>query len=146
MFKIVKFLPLFIDEVLRIENLSFETPWTKEQILSSAHNKNTIFDIVLVNNVVIGYCLSLITYKEIEILRIAIDTDFRHKSYATALIRSIVNYSIANNIENIFLEVAFNNQAAINLYKSFNFETISIREKYYKEENALVLRKQIKCV
>jgi ribosomal-protein-alanine N-acetyltransferase len=40
----------------------------------------------------------------------------------------------------IFLEVRQSNNAAINLYKSFGFKEIGVRKKYYKNEDALVLR------
>ncbi|GHT05471.1 hypothetical protein AGMMS5026_03440 [Endomicrobiia bacterium] len=40
----------------------------------------------------------------------------------------------------IFLEVHQSNNAAINLYKSFGFKEIGVRKKYYKNEDALVLR------
>jgi ribosomal-protein-alanine N-acetyltransferase len=40
----------------------------------------------------------------------------------------------------ILLEVRQSNNAAINLYKSFGFKEIGVRKKYYKDEDALMLR------
>ena len=43
--------------------------------------------------------------------------------------------------DTILLEVAENNIKAINLYKKYGFEIISRRKKYYKEFDALIMKK-----
>ena len=37
------------------------------------------------------------------------------------------------------LEVRSKNFVAINLYESYNFKTIYVREKYYKDDDALIM-------
>jgi ribosomal-protein-alanine N-acetyltransferase len=48
--------------------------------------------------------------------------------------------SIKGESDFIFLETRQNNTAALSLYKSFGFEKIGVRKKYYKNEDALTLR------
>ena len=56
----------------------------------------------------------------------------------------MLNYFFDNYLnqgDRIILEVASNNEPAINLYKKCGFKIINIRKKYYKNIDALVMEK-----
>ena len=88
----------------------------------------------------------LIVFKNIdcyEIEFIIVDESKRHKHIAT----NILNYFFEHFTKTgdvILLEVASNNDKAINLYKKFAFETINIRKKYYNGIDAYVMKKVVK--
>ena len=42
-----------------------------------------------------------------------------------------------------FLEVRSKNSAAIALYESFGFQKISLRKHYYKDDDAVVMKKEL---
>jgi len=48
-----------------------------------------------------------------------------------------------DSVETVTLEVAVNNEAAINLYKKFGFEIIHIRKKYYNGIDAYLMGRRI---
>ena len=48
---------------------------------------------------------------------------------------------ITKNIEQIILEVNTENEAAINLYKKFNFRIIHTRKKYYQTGDAYIMER-----
>ncbi|MCA6071544.1 MAG: GNAT family N-acetyltransferase, partial [Endomicrobium sp.] len=73
---------------------------------------------------------------ETEILDIAVNPDFRKQSLGKSMLEDIKKEAAGK----IFLEVRKSNAAALNLYKLFNFEEIAIRKRYYKNEDALMLR------
>ena len=61
----------------------------------------------------------------------------RNKKIASLL----VDYFLSQNNKRIILEVRESNLPAIKLYKKFNFVIINIREKYYGNENAIIMER-----
>ena len=88
----------------------------------------------------------LIVYKNIdyyELEFIVVDYLHRKKGIASMLINHFIdNYTNLNDV--ILLEVATRNASAVALYNKFNFEVISIRKAYYKNDDAYVMKKVIK--
>ncbi|MCA6072587.1 MAG: ribosomal protein S18-alanine N-acetyltransferase [Endomicrobium sp.] len=134
--EIVNFEEKFLDDIIKIEEKSFINPWTKDMFLSSAKNSAVKFRILIKNKTVVGYYVISSVADETEILDIAVNPDFRKQSLGKSLLEDIKKEAAGK----IFLEVRKSNVAALNLYKLFNFEEIAIRKRYYKNEDALILR------
>jgi ribosomal-protein-alanine N-acetyltransferase len=129
-----------LDDIAEIEKQSFVNPWTKEMLLDSAKNAAVKFKVLIENKTVAGYYIISTSADETEVLDIAIDPKFRKRSFGQAMLADIKKESNNKKSRVIFLEVRQNNNAAINLYKSFGFKEIGVRKKYYKNEDALVLK------
>ncbi|MGB1361568.1 MAG: ribosomal protein S18-alanine N-acetyltransferase [Alphaproteobacteria bacterium] len=69
---------------------------------------------------------------EIEILNIAVKPTSQKQGIGSKLITQMFNEN--KNIDNYFLEVAIDNNPAINLYKKNGFEVVGTREKYYNNK------------
>lgn len=78
-------------------------------------------------------------YERIELDYIIVDDNYRLRGIASKLMDFLIEYSKSNNILNITLEVNENNLSAINLYKKYKFEVTSRREKYYKDNDAILM-------
>ena len=87
---------------------------------------------------VVGYIRVEDTIDVINIIDVFVESEYRQKGIASELLRYIFNKYGNRNVR-YMLEVRENNIAAINLYKKFGFKVINIRDKYYKEENALIM-------
>jgi len=129
-----------LDDIAEIEKQSFVNPWTKEMLLDSAKNAAVKFKVLIENKTVAGYYIISTSADETEVLDIAVDPKFRKRSFGQAMLADIKKESNNKKSRVIFLEVRQNNNAAINLYKSFGFKEIGVRKKYYKNEDALVLK------
>ncbi|MDR3256987.1 MAG: ribosomal protein S18-alanine N-acetyltransferase [Endomicrobium sp.] len=138
--EIVNFSEKFLDDIVKIEKQSFLNPWTKEMLLGSANNSVVKFKVLNENEIVAGYYIISIVADETEILDIAVNPSFRRRTFGRIMLTDIKKESIYEQSKVIFLEVYQNNTAALNLYKSFGFEEIAIRKKYYKSEDAFILR------
>ena len=55
----------------------------------------------------------------------------------------IINFCIEKKIKQIQLEVSSNNTTAINLYKSYDFQEVGLRKKYYRNYDGLLFTKII---
>ena len=73
-----------------------------------------------------------------EIIDIVVDSEYRRKHIGSNLLEYAINILKSCDIT---LEVRESNSNAIKLYEKFGFKIIGIREKYYKEENAYIMKK-----
>lgn len=90
------------------------------------------------NDKVIGMLMVVVLYETCEILNIVVDKDYRDKKIASNLLDNLIS-ELDESVEMITLEVAVNNEPAINLYKKFGFEVISTRKKYYDNVDAYLM-------
>lgn len=94
-----------------------------------------------VGNKIVGFLVFDIMYEKCEVVDIYVSEDYRRRNIAYELINEIEKDF---NIENITLEVSTDNIKAINLYKKLGFREVSIRKKYYKDSDAILMLKEIR--
>ena len=131
------FLPMdinYLSKVYELELESYDFPWTKEILRDCILYKYDSFVVVLDDNLV-GYIISKITYPETHILNLTVKKNFRKKGIGKSLIELIISDARLRNSENIILEVRANNTDAQSLYKKLNFEVIGTRKDYYESKN-----------
>lgn len=68
--------------------------------------------------------------REAEILTFGIDPNYQRYGYGRMLLQRLIK---TYPCDQYTLEVATDNIAAINLYQSIGFETVSVRQSYYRE-------------
>ena len=131
------FLPMdinYLTKVYELELESYDFPWTKEILRDCILYKYDSFVVVLNDNLV-GYIISKITYPETHILNLTVKKNFRKNGIGKALVELIISDARLSNSENIILEVRANNTDAQSLYKKLNFEIIGTRKDYYESKN-----------
>lgn len=97
------------------------------------------------DNCIVGILLFDIMYERAEIDYICVIKDYRNKEIATELINKMFSLLIDRQVETVSLEVRKSNIPALNFYKKMGFVETSIRKKYYKNEDGiLMVRKLIK--
>ena len=131
------FLPMdinYLTKVYELELESYDFPWTKEILRDCILYKYDSFVVVLNDNLV-GYIISKITYPETHILNLTVKKNFRKNGIGKALVELIISDARLRNSENIILEVRANNTDAQSLNKKLNFEVIGTRKDYYESKN-----------
>lgn len=133
-----------IDRVYEIELESFTTPWSYESIkIEIIDNPLSIYRLISVDDIVVGFGGFWIIGDEAHITNIAIKSEFRGLGYSKILMEDIINFCKNNKINSITLEVREGNIQAINLYEFFGFKVEGIRKGYYEDthEDALIMWK-----
>ena len=95
------------------------------------------------NNKIIGFINFSIIYDRAELNYIFVLEEYRKKGYANKMMSFLIDYAKKNNCLNITLEVRKSNNSAINLYKKFKFKVIAERKNYYKNEDAIMMLKEV---
>ncbi len=98
--------------------------------------KNYVF---LDDNKPIGLISYSLIYDRIELEYIWVSFEHRKKGIASKLMDRMFDEKVSN----ITLEVNVNNVNAIKLYEKYGFKIVSIREKYYGDENAYLMIREM---
>jgi len=80
---------------------------------------------------VIGYAGIWFDGEVTQIMTIGVDPNYQRHGVGRQLLQVLINQSISLGATEMFLEVAVDNQPAINLYRSFGFLPLAIRKRYY---------------
>ena len=80
-------------------------------------------------------------YDRLEIDYIIVDSGYRKMGIATNLLKTLEN--TYKNIENITLEVRESNKSAVNFYLKNGFKEVTRRKNYYKDEDGILMIKNL---
>ena len=95
------------------------------------------------NNSILGVCVFHKICDEAEIRYLSVHPSYKRKGLGKKLIYEIFKECKSENIKRIYLEVSFKNKQACSFYDYLGFETISIREKYYRDGSDALLKEKI---
>ena len=76
-------------------------------------------------------------------MNIVVKKSYRNNGIGSLLLENLILISNKKNLNFINLEVDCKNTIAINLYKKFGFEEISLRKNYYKNNDAIIMKKKL---
>ena len=131
-----------VKDLYKIKNIlesEFDSFWNYSIFKSELENPNSIYFILQKDDEIIGFIGVLIVLDEADITNIVIKQNYRGNGYSKILLKHIINYCKLNKIKKINLEVNSNNSKALNLYKTFGFNQVGCRKKYYIDGDALLM-------
>ena len=130
-----------IDIIAEMEQRCFADPWKKSDLLNVV--KFPFYQSFLAEEggQVCGYACMIVMFETAEVANIAVDIAHRGKGIGGRILSEMHARAKAQGAEESLLEVRVSNQAAIALYEKFGYERYGIRENYYGDEDALLMRK-----
>ena len=87
---------------------------------------------------VLGYLEIRLVDGVLDIMNLFVNEEDRRKGIATELMNKMIQ---EENYSRIMLEVNENNIQAIKLYNKLGFKEISLRDRYYGEDTAIIMEK-----
>ena len=130
--------------IFEIEKKVFAPGWTLENLRKELA---ATFSRVLVaeyHGEVIAYISAWMVRGEMQINRLAVLTEHRRKGIAGALLSALVSRPVEPPLFKILLEVREKNEAARAFYRSQGFIESGMRKGYYRDDNAVLLEKELR--
>ena len=93
------------------------------------------------DNKLVGFIHLTKSFEIVDIINVVVDSSYRRKGIANELIKYCMNYFA--DVVSFMLEVNVNNVSAISLYEKNNFKVIHKREKYYGNDDALIMKRDV---
>ncbi|MDO6851209.1 ribosomal protein S18-alanine N-acetyltransferase [Priestia megaterium] len=131
-----------IDQVVKIEEKSFMTPWSSEAFQNElTNNQFSTYIVMEEGENIIGYCGTWIVIDEAHVTNIALLPDYRGKGLGELLLRNVMDVLRKLGATSMTLEVRVSNHIAQSLYQKLGFKPGGIRKNYYSDNNedALVM-------
>ena len=144
MFKIIPMTSDHIEQVVKLEEVTFHIPWTRADFERELNeNKMAIYFVAVIDEKVVGYAGLWHVVTEGHITNIAILEDYRRMGIGAAFIEKIIQTAKENEMIGITLEVRISNIPAQKLYTKYGFKPEGFRKKYYQDtgEDAVIMWK-----
>ncbi len=132
-----------LESVLDLERNSFEKPWNRRMFEQELGLKFSKFIVARSKRKIVGYGGIWISGETADIVNIAVHPRTRNRGVGSALVRRLESLAAAQGARQIFLEVRSKNAAARRLYSSLGFTVIGQRARYYGDDDAVVMKKEI---
>ena len=131
-----------LDEIERIEQASYPTPWSRSMFASELAKPSSLsLGAVDDAGTLVGY-LVLSRYVDAwHVMNVAVAPERRREGIASALLRQLLDQTRGDAKRGYTLEVRVSNVGAISLYESFGFRPKGVRRGYYTDnrEDALIM-------
>ncbi len=131
-----------LDEIERIEQASYPTPWSRSMFASELAKPSSLsLGAVDGTDALVGY-LVLSRYVDAwHVMNVAVAPERRREGIASALLRRLLDATKGDARRGYTLEVRVSNVGAIRLYERFGFRTKGVRRGYYTDnrEDALIM-------
>ena len=129
-----------LEEIVAIENSSFNKPCSRAQIKSDIQSKMDYKNWVYkMDELIVGYIFGCIILDEFHLNNIAVHPEYLRRSIGKELIGHIISRVIYRDIKVILLEVSANNISAQKCYKSIGFTPMGVRKDYYSKGDDAIL-------
>lgn len=121
-------------------NMPEQDQMTKQNFFDEFYiSPNRINLVAELDGEVVGYIGALDIIDDYNIIGIAVDKNTRRKGIGGKLLKALTKIARDRQVQTLSLEVDTTNQPAINFYKKNNFEQTSVRKKYYKDNDAMIM-------
>lgn len=129
-------------DVLRIEQQSFDHPWSEEDFLCCLRQRNCIGMVAEHEHDIVGFMIYELHKSRLHILNFAVDRDFRRRSVGTQMVLRLIDKLSQQRRHEILLEVRERNLDGQLFFRKLGFRAISILRAHYDdtEEDAYLMR------
>jgi ribosomal protein S18 acetylase RimI-like enzyme len=114
-----------MDELADIETKAFEPLWRLNvRTLNRAYDQAFSFDVATLDDVVVGFQLSLLSHNKSQahLVRITVDPAFQRQGVGTALVSTLMSECFRRGIKQISLNTQIDNISSHRLYEKFQFQ------------------------
>ena len=117
--------------------------WSKKQWIDELKKEDIKVFGLLLSNLVVGICVFHVVLDEAQINFFVINQKYRKKGFGSHLMDYLIEQCQKLNINKLFLEVSHTNVIAEKFYNRFEFSTVGLRKKYYKDGSDALIKEKI---
>jgi len=125
-----------LDEVQRIEQASFSTPWPENAYRSELlTNRLASYLVARVEGRIVAYGGMWLMVDEAHITTFAVHPAWRRQRIGERLLLAFLDLARDRHAREATLEVRLSNLAARRLYEKYGFRPVGVRPRYYSDNN-----------
>jgi [ribosomal protein S18]-alanine N-acetyltransferase len=135
--------PMFADDVpavCEVDALCIRPPWAPETFAAEVSSTLCYYRVAEVEGRIVGYLGSHVIIDEAHVTTFGVHPDYRGRRIGERLLADMLSHAVRSGCERITLEVRAGNVEAQGLYRKYGFSPVSLRKRYYAdEEDAVVM-------
>jgi ribosomal-protein-alanine N-acetyltransferase len=135
--------PEDVDDLLRIEEASFTSPWTRKmfEVELIRNPFGRLYTARLHRSAILGYLCVWIVFEELRIMNLAVSPQARRQGIGMELTCHGLKVGLDHDARRAVLEVRASNTDAIRLYGRVGFLRHAVRKEYYNSpvEDAVLM-------
>ncbi len=123
-----------LEDILRLEQVSFSAPWTRKMILAELEgNPFASFWVARKgpDGEIQAYICYWVVFEELHLMNLAVSPPCRRKGVARALVHHALEDGQRRGARRAILEVRASNTAALSMYRGLGFHQVAVRAGYY---------------
>lgn len=120
-------------DVLGIERVSFEVPWTDDEFRRCLSQSQTAGLVAEADGRPVGFVIFELAPKQLELLNLAVLPDVRRQGVARALIGHLIERLPAQHCERMHLVIRETNLAAQLFFRAAGFRAVGLLRDYYDD-------------
>src|SRR5206468_6069995 len=125
-----------LDEVERIEEASFSTPWPENAYRSELMtNRLASYLVARIGGRIVAYGGMWLMVDEAHITTFAVHPAWRRQRIGERLLLALLDLARTRAAREATLEVRLSNLAARRLYEKYGFRPVGLRPRYYSDDN-----------
>ena len=129
-------------QVLEIEKICFEFPWTEEEFKQCLQQPNCLGMVAEYENRIVGFVVYETPKNRIFITNIATDPEFQRHGVARQMIQKLLTKMFYQQRHRIIIEIRETNLPALLCFRSLGFRASTVLKNFYEDqsEDAYVLQ------
>jgi ribosomal-protein-alanine N-acetyltransferase len=130
-----------LDQIERIEQRAYRTPWSRSMFASEVAKATSICIGAFEGDRLVGYVINSRYVDAWHVMNVAVDPDHQRHGIATQLLEHLFEITAGDDRRGYTLEVRVSNTDAIRLYERLGFDSRGVRKGYYTDnrEDALIM-------
>lgn len=132
-----------LEKIQDILTTDFDDFWNKKVLEEELSSSSSKYIVAKNDNEIVGFAGLKIVLDEADIMNIVTKKNYRKQGIGSLLLKNLIMLCENLGTKTIALEVNENNSNAIGLYLKFGFQHIGVRKNYYKNENAIIMKKDL---
>lgn len=142
--QVLKYTDEDFDALYSIEKKCFPDYWSEEGMKNELSQPKAYYCVAKVGDFTVGYAGFWLIADEAEIMKVAVDPQYRKKGIGNLLLNWILEEAGKMGAKSVFLEVRCSNKPARRLYEANGFEIYGTRKGYYSgNEYAVLYRRNL---
>lgn len=122
--------------ILRIENSSFEYPWTEEDFLSCLRTRSCVGIVAEdIDGSIAGFAIYDLEKSKVRVLSLAIAAERRRDGVGRAIVEKVIYKSVASGRNGVVAEVRETNLQAQLFFRKMGFRAVAIVKEFYEDTN-----------
>jgi [ribosomal protein S18]-alanine N-acetyltransferase len=142
----VAFEPLLanrLDEVLRVEQRTYDHPWSHANFVDALHSGYQA-QMLVADGYVLGYFVAMKGVDEVHLLNITVAPEFQGQGWARTMLDALALWTRGQGLQWLWLEARVSNVRALHVYERYGFRRVGQRKAYYpagdgQREDAIVM-------